>query len=128
MYMSVTFLLKINPLAGVAPSVSVHLLPEEDTKKEGEVTLVCLVVCPSLCDVYIMWQVDSGQYQEGVTSPPQKTQKGSYLVTSVFTTTKNVWDTEVLFTCAVRHDSLDNNTASKEDSVSKSKGNSCQDM
>ncbi|KAK6312121.1 hypothetical protein J4Q44_G00177850 [Coregonus suidteri] len=40
-----------------APSVSVHLLPEEDTKEEGEVTLVCLVVSPSLCDVYIMWKV-----------------------------------------------------------------------
>lgn len=92
---------------------------------------MCLVLSPSLCDVYIMWKVGKvgkvgeDNYQEGVTSPPQKTQKGSYLVTSVFTTTKNVWDTEVLFTCAVRHDSLDNNTASKEDSVSKSKGNSC---
>ncbi|KAK6312131.1 hypothetical protein J4Q44_G00177950, partial [Coregonus suidteri] len=42
-----------------APSVSVHLLPKEDTEKEEKVTLVCLVVSPSLCDVYIMWKVGS---------------------------------------------------------------------
>ncbi|XP_029626323.1 immunoglobulin gamma-1 heavy chain [Salmo trutta] len=106
-----------------APSVFVHLLPEEDTKKEGEVTLVCLVACPSLCDVYIMWQVDSGQYQEGVTSPPQKNQKGNHSVTSVFTTTKDKWDTNLMFTCAVKHAGLDNNTALKERSVSKSLAN-----
>uniref|UniRef100_A0A8C7K5U2 Ig-like domain-containing protein n=1 Tax=Oncorhynchus kisutch TaxID=8019 RepID=A0A8C7K5U2_ONCKI len=110
-----------------APSVSVHLLPEEDTKKEGEVTLVCLVVCPSLCDVYIMWQVNSSQYQEGVTSPPQKTKKGNYFVTSVFTTAKDKWDTNVLFTCAVKHAGLDNSTSPKEMSVSKSMGKSCED-
>lgn len=127
MYMSVTFLLQINPLAGEAPSVSVHLLPEEDTKKEGEVTLVCLVVCPSLCDVYIMWQVDSGDYQESVTSPHQTTPEGNYSVTSVFTTTKDKWKRNVLFTCVVKHAGLDNNTAPKERSVSKTMGNSCED-
>lgn len=128
MYMSVTFLLQINPLAGEVPSMSIHVLLEEDTKKEGNVTLVCLVVSPSLCDVYIMWQVNSGQYQEGVTSPLQKTQKGNYSVTSVFTTTKDTWETNVLFTCAVKHAGLDNNTALMGRSVSKSLGNSCEDM
>ncbi|XP_038836352.1 immunoglobulin gamma-1 heavy chain-like [Salvelinus namaycush] len=103
-----------------ALSVSVHLLPEEDTRKEKTVTLVCLVVSPSLCDVYIMWQVNSSQYQEGVTSPPQKTPEGNYSVTSVFTTTKDKWETNVLFTCAVKHAGSDNNTAPKERSVSKS--------
>uniref|UniRef100_A0A8C7NJ02 Ig-like domain-containing protein n=1 Tax=Oncorhynchus mykiss TaxID=8022 RepID=A0A8C7NJ02_ONCMY len=97
-----------------APSVSVHILPEEDTKKDGDVTLVCLVVSPSLCDVYIMWKEDSGEYQEGVTSPPQKTKKGNYFVTSVFTTTKDKWDTNVLFTCAVKHAGSDNSTSPKE--------------
>uniref|UniRef100_A0A8C7KDB0 Ig-like domain-containing protein n=1 Tax=Oncorhynchus kisutch TaxID=8019 RepID=A0A8C7KDB0_ONCKI len=110
-----------------APSVSVHLLPEEDTKKEGEVTLVCLVVCPSLCDVYIMWQVNSSQYQEGVTSPPQKTKKGNYFVTSVFTTAKDKWDTNVLFTCAVKHAGLDNSTSPKEMSPEAGFALSCTD-
>uniref|UniRef100_A0A4W5JD35 Ig-like domain-containing protein n=1 Tax=Hucho hucho TaxID=62062 RepID=A0A4W5JD35_9TELE len=89
--------------SGRAPSVSVHLLPEEDTKKEEIVTLVCLVVSPSLCDVYIMWQVNGSQYQEGVTSPPQKTPEGNYSVTSVFTTTKDKWKRNLLFTCPVVH-------------------------
>uniref|UniRef100_A0A673XH00 Ig-like domain-containing protein n=1 Tax=Salmo trutta TaxID=8032 RepID=A0A673XH00_SALTR len=113
-----------------APSVSVHLLPEEDTREEGDVTLVCLVVCPSLCDVYIMWQVNSSQrqdYQEGVTSPPQKTQKGNYSVTSVFTTTKKEWETNVLFTCAVKHAGSDNNTALKERSPEAGFALSCTD-
>uniref|UniRef100_A0A8L0DT19 Ig-like domain-containing protein n=1 Tax=Oncorhynchus mykiss TaxID=8022 RepID=A0A8L0DT19_ONCMY len=100
---SVTFRLKINPLAGEAPSVSVHILPEEDTREKEIVTLVCLVVSPSLCDVYIIWKVNSGDYQEGVTSPPQKTQKGNYSVTSVFTTTKKEWEGNSVFTCAVKH-------------------------
>nr|AAW66979.1 immunoglobulin tau heavy chain membrane-bound form [Oncorhynchus mykiss] len=106
-----------------APSVSVHILPEEDTKKDGDVTLMCLVVSPSLCDVYIMWKEDSGEYQEGVTSPPQKTKKGNYFVTSVFTITKDKWDTNVLFTCAVKHAGSDNSTSPKEMSVSKSTAN-----
>uniref|UniRef100_A0A8C7JIA6 Ig-like domain-containing protein n=1 Tax=Oncorhynchus kisutch TaxID=8019 RepID=A0A8C7JIA6_ONCKI len=105
----VTFLLKIKPLVGRAPSVSVHLLPEEDTKKEGDVTLVCLVVSPSLCDVYIMWKEDRSEYQDGVTSPPQKTPEGNYSVTSVFTIKKNKWEGNSVFTCAVKH-GLDNNT------------------
>uniref|UniRef100_A0A8C7K5L1 Ig-like domain-containing protein n=1 Tax=Oncorhynchus kisutch TaxID=8019 RepID=A0A8C7K5L1_ONCKI len=107
---SVTFRLKINPLAGEAPSVSVHILPEEDTREKEIVTLVCLVVSPSLCDVYIIWKVNSGDYQEGVTSPPQKTQKGNYSVTSVFTTTKKEWEGNSVFTCAVKHLGSDNNT------------------
>ncbi|XP_055768076.1 immunoglobulin gamma-1 heavy chain-like [Salvelinus fontinalis] len=106
-----------------APSVSVHLLPEENTREEVTVTLVCLVVCPSLCDVYIMWQVNSNQYQEGVTSPPQKTQKGNYFVTSVFTTTKDMWKTNVLFTCAVKDLGSDNNTTPQGRNVSKSMAN-----
>uniref|UniRef100_A0A4W5KFT8 Ig-like domain-containing protein n=1 Tax=Hucho hucho TaxID=62062 RepID=A0A4W5KFT8_9TELE len=110
-----------------APSVSVHLLPEEDTKEEEIVTLVCLVVSPFLCDVYIMWTEDSGEYQEGVTSPPQKTPDGNYSVTSVFTTTKDKWKRNVLFPCSVKHAGSDNNTVTKERSVSKSMGNSCED-
>uniref|UniRef100_A0A4W5LJT5 Ig-like domain-containing protein n=1 Tax=Hucho hucho TaxID=62062 RepID=A0A4W5LJT5_9TELE len=105
---------------GQASSVSVHLLPEEDTKKKEIVTLVCLVVSPSLCDVYIMWKVNNSDYQEGVTSPPQKTPEGNYSVTSVFTTTKKEWEGNSLFTCAVMHLGSDNNTAPKERSVSKS--------
>uniref|UniRef100_A0A4W5MBJ1 Ig-like domain-containing protein n=1 Tax=Hucho hucho TaxID=62062 RepID=A0A4W5MBJ1_9TELE len=111
--------------SGQAPSVSVHLLPEEDTKEKEIVTLVCLVVSPSLCDVYIMWQVNSGDYQEGVTSPPQKTQKGNYSVTSVFTTTKKEWEGNSVFTCAVKHLGSDNNTEPQKRGVSKSLGNSC---
>uniref|UniRef100_A0A8C7K5U7 Ig-like domain-containing protein n=1 Tax=Oncorhynchus kisutch TaxID=8019 RepID=A0A8C7K5U7_ONCKI len=111
-----------------APSVSVHILPEEDTREKEIVTLVCLVVSPSLCDVYIIWKVNSGDYQEGVTSPPQKTQKGNYSVTSVFTTTKKEWEGNSVFTCAVKHLGSDNNTTPQGRSVSKSLGNSCEDM
>uniref|UniRef100_A0A8C7VKZ0 Ig-like domain-containing protein n=1 Tax=Oncorhynchus mykiss TaxID=8022 RepID=A0A8C7VKZ0_ONCMY len=109
-----------------APSVSVHLLPEEDTKKEGDVTLVCLVVSPSLCDVYIMWKEDSSEYQDGVTSPPQKTPEGNYSVTSVFTVKTNKWEGDSVFTCAVKH-GLDNNTAPQERSPEAGFALSCTD-
>uniref|UniRef100_A0A8C8MM52 Ig-like domain-containing protein n=1 Tax=Oncorhynchus tshawytscha TaxID=74940 RepID=A0A8C8MM52_ONCTS len=88
--------------------------PAQHTREKEIVTLVCLVVSPSLCDVYIIWNVNSGDYQEGVTSPPQKTQKGNYSVTSVFTTTKKEWEGNSVFTCAVKHLGSDNNTTPQE--------------
>ncbi|XP_029913630.1 immunoglobulin gamma-1 heavy chain-like [Myripristis murdjan] len=85
----------------------VHVLREEDMPK-GEsgdkVTLVCLVSSTSQSDYYITWtEQDRGQvsdFQDGIDSPPQKTQNG-YSVTSVYTTSKKKWDDKVIFTCKV---------------------------
>ncbi|CDQ86263.1 unnamed protein product [Oncorhynchus mykiss] len=98
-----------------APSVSVHILPEEDTREKEIVTLVCLVVSPSLCDVYIIWKVNSALLR--------KPRKATNSVTSVFTTTKKEWEGNSVFTCAVKHLGSDNNTTPEERSVSKSLAN-----
>uniref|UniRef100_UPI003AAB6503 immunoglobulin gamma-1 heavy chain-like n=1 Tax=Centroberyx gerrardi TaxID=166262 RepID=UPI003AAB6503 len=92
---------------GKKPTVTVHILPEEDIRQgdsKNEVTLVCLVSSRSQCDYYITWTEQSGSqpgiFQDGITSPRQKTQNG-YLVTSVYTTTKAMWEQNVIFTCNV---------------------------
>uniref|UniRef100_A0A667XGJ7 Ig-like domain-containing protein n=1 Tax=Myripristis murdjan TaxID=586833 RepID=A0A667XGJ7_9TELE len=85
----------------------VHVLREEDMPKGesgNKVTLVCLVSSTSQSDYYITWsEQDRGQvsdFQDGIDSPPQKTQNG-YSVTSVYTTSKKKWDDKVIFTCKV---------------------------
>ncbi|XP_034151193.1 uncharacterized protein LOC105008122 isoform X3 [Esox lucius] len=104
-------------------SVSAHILPEEYMNDKGVVTLVCLVVSPSLCDFYILWKEGSTpqdeQNREVVTGPPQKTHSGSYTITSIFTTSKGKWDNNVKFSCSVTHSGLDTGTGPREISVSK---------
>ncbi|KAM9843970.1 immunoglobulin mu heavy chain-like [Aulostomus maculatus] len=96
--------LTFNKGDGTDPKVTVHILPEEDISGGDKVTLVCLVSSPVLQDYYIAWLVtaggDSGSYTDGVTFPPQKTQPG-YLVTSVYTTTKEKWSQLHTFSCNV---------------------------
>lgn len=115
--------------SGEVPTVSVHLLPEEDVDKlanMGEVTLICLVTSSYPCDYFIKWRENEGQYKNGVTSPPQRTPDGSkYLVTSVYTTTKASWMSNKV-TCAALN-GLDNSMApTKQRGVTKDLGNSCE--
>nr|UXP07210.1 immunoglobulin T heavy chain [Micropterus salmoides] len=89
---------------GSEPKVTVYALPEEDISKGAEVSLVCLVSGPVMQDYYIAWSEGSGNkagiYMDGINFPPQKTQQG-YLVTSVYTTTKEKWDKHNMFYCNV---------------------------
>uniref|UniRef100_A0A3P8ZAZ6 Ig-like domain-containing protein n=1 Tax=Esox lucius TaxID=8010 RepID=A0A3P8ZAZ6_ESOLU len=111
-------------------SVSANILSEESMNDKGVVTLVCLVVSPSLCDFYILWKEGSTpqdeQNSEVVTNPPQKTHSGSYTITSIFTTSKGKWDNNVKFSCSVTHAGLDTGTGPREISVSKPSGNASQ--
>uniref|UniRef100_A0A671UWL8 Ig-like domain-containing protein n=1 Tax=Sparus aurata TaxID=8175 RepID=A0A671UWL8_SPAAU len=75
----------------------VHVLQEDAIKEAGnEITLVCLVTSSKLQDYYIAWSEHTGEksseYTNGVNSPPQKTKTG-YSVTSVYTITKEKWNT-----------------------------------
>ncbi|XP_038553689.1 uncharacterized protein LOC119886807 [Micropterus salmoides] len=89
---------------GSEPKVTVHVLPEEDISKGAVVSMVCLVSGPVLQDYYIAWSEGSGNkagfYKDGINFPKQKTQQG-YLVTSVYTTTKEKWDNHNQFNCNV---------------------------
>ena len=87
------------------PTVTVHVLPEEDIKGNSDVSLVCLVSSPVLQDYYIAWSEDAerrtGNYKDGITSPPQKTNNG-YSVTSIYTISKEKWNQEnSVFTCNI---------------------------
>ncbi|XP_062294601.1 immunoglobulin gamma-1 heavy chain-like [Scomber scombrus] len=113
---------------GVNPTVMVHVLSEEDIKGNSDVSLVCLVSSRELQDYYIAWSEDAGQrtgnYKDGITSPPQKTNNG-YSVTSIYTITKEKWNQKgSVFTCNVwpagRNDSM------KSRGVSKALGNSIE--
>lgn len=91
---------------GSDPKVTVHILPWEDIDKPAqgsEVTLVCLVSSRAQQDYYIAWREDAGQntgtYSDGINFPPQKIQNG-YLVTSIYITTKDKWNT-TKFSCNV---------------------------
>ncbi|XP_070836822.1 immunoglobulin gamma-1 heavy chain-like [Chaetodon trifascialis] len=115
---------------GMKPSVTVHVLPEEVIKQgdSAEVTLVCLVSSPVQQDYYIAWSEYSGQktgiYNDGINSLPQKTKNG-YSVTSVYTTTKEKWNSpELKFECNVWPAGSNDSMTVRE--VSKAQGNSTE--
>ncbi|KAM7386695.1 hypothetical protein PAMA_009357 [Pampus argenteus] len=90
---------------GTEPTVTVHTLPQEDIDRNSDVTLVCLVSSSVQQDYYIAWSGDSGRqtgnYADGITSPPQKTKNG-YLVTSVYSVAKTKWEQQnYVITCNV---------------------------
>ncbi|XP_030264478.1 immunoglobulin mu heavy chain-like [Sparus aurata] len=82
---------------GERPKVTVHVPQDNDLQEaDSEITLVCLVTSSKLQDYYIAWSEHTGQekgeYTDGINSPPQKTKTG-YSVTSVYTITKEKWNT-----------------------------------
>ncbi|XP_044200710.1 immunoglobulin superfamily member 8-like [Thunnus albacares] len=89
---------------GSKPTVTVHIPPEEDIKGDSAVTLMCLISSPVQQDYYIAWSEDTerrtGIYTDGITFPPQKTQRG-YTVINVYTTTKEKWNQGYVFYCNV---------------------------
>lgn len=103
-HISASMLNQISVSDGREPKVTVHVPPEEEISKSGPITLVCLVSSASLCDYYITWLEQdgnkTGSYTDGITFPPQKTQSG-FSVTSVYTTTKEKWESNFIFTCNV---------------------------
>uniref|UniRef100_A0A672F9C2 Ig-like domain-containing protein n=1 Tax=Salarias fasciatus TaxID=181472 RepID=A0A672F9C2_SALFA len=87
---------------GSEPKVTV-IKTDINQGSSAEVTLVCLVSSSVLQDYYIAWSEDdgqsSGEYQDGFTTTSQRTKSG-YLVTSIYTTTREKWKTN-MFHCNV---------------------------
>uniref|UniRef100_A0A672F2C6 Ig-like domain-containing protein n=1 Tax=Salarias fasciatus TaxID=181472 RepID=A0A672F2C6_SALFA len=87
---------------GSEPKVTV-IKTDINQGSSAEVTLVCLVSSSVLQDYYIAWSEDdgqsSGEYQDGFTTTSQKTKNG-FLVTSIYTTTREKWKTN-MFHCNV---------------------------
>ncbi|TDG95860.1 hypothetical protein EPR50_G00244510 [Perca flavescens] len=87
---------------GSEPKVTVHILPDEDII--DEVTLVCLVSNPVQQDYYIAWSEHIGTnppiYTDGINFSQGKTPQG-YSVASIYTTTKDKWNSSIMFSCNV---------------------------
>lgn len=87
------------------PEVTVHVPPEEViNERPGEVTLVCLVSSRLRQNYNIRWLEyigrRTGNYQNGSDAGPFKTSRGDYAVSSVYVTTKKLWQTHT-FECNV---------------------------
>ncbi|KAI3359978.1 hypothetical protein L3Q82_014310 [Scortum barcoo] len=84
--------------------MTVHILPEEDVKSSADVTVVSLVSSTEQQDYYIAWSENCrqqiGEYTNGTNFLPVKTKQG-YLVTSVYTISKQNWNNNCSVTCSV---------------------------
>ncbi|XP_036403125.1 immunoglobulin mu heavy chain-like [Megalops cyprinoides] len=87
-----------------SPTVLIRSPTDRETEGQTAVTLMCLVTGFSPSDIYIMWRIDNGEYQEGVTGQTLKT-NGRSSVTSLFTVPTSTWKNSN-FTCAVKHASM----------------------
>ncbi|XP_062387681.1 sialoadhesin-like [Sardina pilchardus] len=100
---------------GADPEVLIYTLPE--ARDPNHESVVCEVRGSSLGDVYIMWQVNGGPYQEGKTGVV-KQQNGSKSHVSILTVNSSGSDL-TKFTCAVRHSGMKNYTSPKMADYSK---------
>ncbi|XP_066497547.1 uncharacterized protein [Hoplias malabaricus] len=85
-------------------SVQVHK-PAEPVP--DEVSVLCEVRCSPLGDVYIMWRKNEGPIEEGVIVPGPKNES-PISVLSVLTVTREEYNTNTIFTCAVKHGGMKN--------------------
>ncbi|XP_066497550.1 uncharacterized protein [Hoplias malabaricus] len=85
-------------------SVQVHK-PAEPVP--DEVSVLCEVRCSPLGDVYIMWRKNDGPIEEGVIVPGPKNES-PISVLSVLTVTREEYNTNTIFTCAVKHGGMKN--------------------
>ncbi|MEQ2315768.1 hypothetical protein AMECASPLE_025792 [Ameca splendens] len=88
---------------GTGPKITIYIPTEQKGEK---VILMCLVSSKVKQDYYIAWTDDNerlnGDYTDGITFPPEKTENG-YSVISLYTTTKTKWESNHMFHCNVRH-------------------------
>nr|XP_023664682.1 immunoglobulin gamma-1 heavy chain-like [Paramormyrops kingsleyae] len=106
------------------PTVSIQTPSTDDLNGKSEFFLLCLVTGFYPQEIYIMWQVDGGQYEEGITGEPFWT-GDKYSVTSLFNVSKVDWDSGKMYSCSTRHASQERKPY-MHIHVSKSTGNSLE--
>ncbi|XP_072568067.1 immunoglobulin gamma-1 heavy chain-like [Paramormyrops kingsleyae] len=107
------------------PTVSIQTQSPEELFGKSEFFLLCLVTGFYPEEIYIMWQVNGGNYEEGITGEPLGT-GDKYSVTSLFPVSKEDWDNGKMYTCNARHASQEGEPYMHNHSVSKSAGNSLE--
>uniref|UniRef100_A0A3B3SNT9 Ig-like domain-containing protein n=1 Tax=Paramormyrops kingsleyae TaxID=1676925 RepID=A0A3B3SNT9_9TELE len=107
------------------PTVSIQTPSPEDLDRKSEFFLLCLVTGFYPEEIYIMWQVDGGQYEEGITGEPLKT-GDQYSVTSLFRVSKVDWDKGNRYSCSAKQASQEGKQIPASNPVSKLTGNSLE--
>lgn len=113
----------LHPLDGGDPEVIIYTLPDSKGASQEE-SVVCEVRGPSLGDVYIMWQVDGGNYMEG-NSGHLKRDNGNESVVSILTVPSESVREATLFNCAVKYGGMKDHTTPYLKKYSKSKYQEC---
>uniref|UniRef100_A0A3B3Q9C6 Ig-like domain-containing protein n=1 Tax=Paramormyrops kingsleyae TaxID=1676925 RepID=A0A3B3Q9C6_9TELE len=106
------------------PTVSIQTPSPEDLDRKSEFFLLCLVTGFYPEEIYIMWQVNGGKYEEGITGELWKT-GDQYSVTSLFKVSKVDWDNGNMYNCSARHAS-EKEAQIPSHPVSKLTGNSME--
>ncbi|XP_035260217.1 uncharacterized protein LOC118220448 isoform X2 [Anguilla anguilla] len=106
-----------NNTGSTVPKVVIYTPSEEEDSEF--VSLVCVVTGFSPRDVFVMWTVDDGSYEEGITSEPVESKTGTFSVTSLFNVSTAKWKSPSNITCNVKHSSMANGAAPLTKSVSR---------
>ncbi|KAJ8249553.1 hypothetical protein GJAV_G00236660 [Gymnothorax javanicus] len=84
-----------------SPKLFITKLPKEDDHKF--VHLICWVTYLSPRDIYVMWSVNNGSYEEGVTSEPVQGATGTFSVASLFRVSAVQWEKYSVVRCHAKH-------------------------
>lgn len=110
------------------PNVTVYFPPEEVIRGANEVTLVCLVTGPQPLKNYTIFWSESENQQNSKTKMQyegvclSKHDSGtSFMVTSIYKTTKEKWKINTMFGCTFQSDGISNSKM-----VSQAQGKSCE--
>ncbi|XP_035260221.1 immunoglobulin gamma-1 heavy chain-like isoform X2 [Anguilla anguilla] len=107
-----------NTSGSKVPKVAIYTPSKEEDSEF--VSLVCVVAGFSPWDVFVMWTVGNGPYEEGITSEPVESKTGTFSVTSLFNVSTAKWKSPSIVTCNVKHISVANGEAPITTSVSRS--------
>uniref|UniRef100_A0A3B3Q948 Ig-like domain-containing protein n=1 Tax=Paramormyrops kingsleyae TaxID=1676925 RepID=A0A3B3Q948_9TELE len=99
---TITKTLSFGQKGTTTPTVSIQTPSPEDLNGKSEFFLLCLVTGFYPKEIYIMWQVNEGEYEEGITGEPVQT-GDKYSVTSLFRVSKVDWDKGTKYNCNARH-------------------------
>ncbi|KAL7861250.1 hypothetical protein AOLI_G00175990 [Acnodon oligacanthus] len=107
---------------GQRPSIIIYK-PHKSVLVTDMVSLVCEVSSPDLRDVFIMWQVNGGQYIEGHSMTSMK--KDNTLTVLSYLTVPGQQYNRAEFACAVKHANMENSYTLTTRTTSMRKAN-CQ--
>ncbi|KAL6476134.1 hypothetical protein MHYP_G00146330 [Metynnis hypsauchen] len=102
---------------GQRPSIIIYK-PDKTVSDSDTVSLVCEVSSSDLANVYVMWQVNGGQYEEGNSMTTIVKKDNTVMVLSYLTVTGQQYNSAEI-TCAVKDANIQNDFQLRTSSPSK---------